>query len=80
MNLLQIPVGISPTGVEAKPYGLEVTCAHSVSGEKSRNVLISCELGPGSAPHLSVYPWSWVREHSYDPPARRDVEGPTTQG
>ena len=27
--------------------------------------------GPSSVPHTSFYPWSWLREHSYDPPMRR---------
>jgi trimethyllysine dioxygenase len=29
---------------------------------------VICEpTGPSSHPHSSFYPWSWLREHSYDP-------------
>ncbi|KAJ3552841.1 hypothetical protein NM688_g3937 [Phlebia brevispora] len=26
---------------------------------------------PSSVPHTSFYPWTWLREHSYDPPLRQ---------
>ncbi|THH00098.1 hypothetical protein EW026_g2408 [Hermanssonia centrifuga] len=28
-------------------------------------------LWPTSLPHTSFYPWSWLRQHSYDPPLRQ---------
>lgn len=27
---------------------------------------------PSSVPHTSVYPWEWLRQHSYDPPLQKD--------
>ncbi|EEB89684.1 hypothetical protein MPER_12193 [Moniliophthora perniciosa FA553] len=27
--------------------------------------------GPSSTPHVSLYPWSWLRHNSYDPPLHR---------
>ncbi|KAI0346180.1 Trimethyllysine dioxygenase, partial [Trametopsis cervina] len=28
-------------------------------------------LWPSSVPHTSFYPWSWLRQHSYDPPLQQ---------
>ena len=44
------------------------------SAERDKAVLTRF-TGPASTPHSSVYPWSWLQEHSYDPPARPKVEG-----
>ncbi|KAF9790685.1 hypothetical protein BJ322DRAFT_1098315 [Thelephora terrestris] len=32
---------------------------------------------PAPAPHTSIYPWLWLQEHSYDPPARPKLENAT---
>lgn len=32
---------------------------------------------PAPSPHVSVYPWSWLQEHSYDPPARAKIDNVT---
>ena len=37
-------------------------------------------IGSASTPHLSVYPWSWLQEHSYDPPTKPKVENTTALG
>lgn len=29
---------------------------------------IDYAIGPSSQPHTSLYPWSWLRYNSYDPP------------
>ena len=30
-------------------------------------------VGPSAQPHTSFYPWSWLRQNSYDPPLARDT-------
>ncbi|KAG9027363.1 hypothetical protein FRB95_007824 [Tulasnella sp. JGI-2019a] len=30
---------------------------------------------PASPPHVSLYPWSWLRDNSYDPPAEASSKG-----
>ncbi|KAF8506150.1 mitochondrial protein [Hysterangium stoloniferum] len=32
----------------------------------------------GITPHKSIYPWSWLRQNSYDPPFREKIAGPPT--
>ena len=66
----QIPPEIKPTHVESKPEGLEVQCMGPLPlpqyPSHSR-----VDVGPSSHPHTSLYPWSWLRYNSYDPPMKR---------
>ena len=63
--LPQLPPSLHPKTVVSKPKGLEVTCEILVS-----QCMISIKLhltGPTSPPHVSLYPWQWLRHNSYDP-------------
>ncbi|KAF9020975.1 Trimethyllysine dioxygenase [Hymenopellis radicata] len=45
-----------PLSVESKPEGLLISCKST---------------WPSSSSHISLYPWSWLQENSYDPPLRK---------
>lgn len=34
-------------------------------------VLLELSSGPSAQPHTSFYPWTWLRQNSYDPPLDR---------
>ncbi|KAH8100127.1 mitochondrial protein [Cristinia sonorae] len=55
VNTFEIPRDVKPVKVESKPEGLEVIWPS----------------GQSSLPHTSLYPWSWLRYNSYDPPLHR---------
>ncbi|KAK7691147.1 hypothetical protein QCA50_006250 [Cerrena zonata] len=56
VNTFDIPPDVKPVKVESKSEGLEVTWP----------------TGPSVQPHISLYPWSWLRHNSYDPPLKRE--------
>lgn len=57
VNTFQIPREIKPTHHHASAEGLEI-----VWGEPGPS--------PSTTHHSSFYSWSWLKEHTYDPPQR----------
>ncbi|CCA73344.1 related to trimethyllysine hydroxylase [Serendipita indica DSM 11827] len=52
VDTFALPPDLHPKSVVSTPHGLEVTCKLP---------------WPTSPPHVSLYPWQWLRRNSYDP-------------
>ncbi|KAI0249174.1 hypothetical protein BJV78DRAFT_1328612 [Lactifluus subvellereus] len=60
INTFEIPPDLEPIFTRPTPDGLQV---------------VYCIPTPGPAstgPHVSIYPWSWLRQNSYCPPTRQE--------
>ncbi|KAI6033285.1 Trimethyllysine dioxygenase [Pisolithus marmoratus] len=61
VNTFQIPRDIKPVHHRASTEGLEIVLT-SQGGDPGPSL--------STEHHLSFYPWSWLKEHTYDPPQR----------
>lgn len=66
VNTFTIPSDIQPQSTQASTEGLTIEC---MSGIYVYNLKLM--HGIGSDSHSVVYPWRWLRDHTYDPPKQR---------
>ncbi|KIK62603.1 hypothetical protein GYMLUDRAFT_42059 [Collybiopsis luxurians FD-317 M1] len=72
LNTFEIPSDIQPIKVESTSQGLKVVwpsfASRSIDGSETKSV------EDEEREHVSLYPWSWLKTHSYDPKVEKPAE------